>query len=70
MASAYPPRLAEEWIDPERIDAAKDFIMAELNRFVESGGAALQVLENGDVELRLITGEVFHFGDERVTRIV
>jgi alpha-D-ribose 1-methylphosphonate 5-triphosphate synthase subunit PhnG len=43
--------------------------MAELARIVEEGGAVTARLESGAIELRLATGEIFHLGEETVTRI-
>ena len=43
--------------------------MAEITRLVEDSDAVLVTFESGRLELRLATGEVFHLGEESVTRI-
>jgi len=50
-------------------DAAKAFVMAALARIVEEGGAMMVRLDSGTLELRLATGEVFHLGEDAITRI-
>jgi hypothetical protein len=54
---------------PEAADSSKQFVMAEIARIVEDGDASIVTLDSGAVELHLATGEVFHLGDETVTRI-
>ena len=49
--------------------AAKALVMAEVARIVAEGGATIGTLGSGEVELHLATGEVFHLGEETVTRI-
>lgn len=48
---------------------ARTVVMAEITRLVEDGDAVLVTFESGRLELRLATGEVFHLGEEAVTRI-
>ena len=50
-------------------DVARALIMAEITRLVENGDAVLVTFESGRLELRLATGEVFHLGEESVSRI-
>jgi hypothetical protein len=50
-------------------DVARALIMAEITRLVENGDAVLATFESGRLELRLATGEVFHLGEESVSRI-
>ena len=61
--------LAEEGGGPKDPDVAKALVMAELARIVEGGCAVIAMLESGTLELRLLTGEIFHLGDKAVTRI-
>jgi hypothetical protein len=61
--------LPEDGGRPKDSDAAKALVMAELARIVEAGGAVMATLESGTLELRLATGEIFHLGEETVTRI-
>ena len=48
---------------------AKALVMAELTRIVAQGDAVTAMLESGALELRLATGEIYHLGEETVTRI-
>jgi hypothetical protein len=50
-------------------EAAKVLVMAQVARIVEEGRAAMTQLESGLLELRFTTGEVFHLGDDGITRI-
>jgi hypothetical protein len=48
---------------------AKALVMAELTRIVAQGDAVTAMLESGALELRLATGEIYHLGEETVTRV-
>jgi hypothetical protein len=50
-------------------EAAKTIVMTEIAHLVEDGQASVARLESGRLELRFATGEVFHLGEEAVTRI-
>ena len=50
-------------------EAAKAIVMMEIAGLVEDGHATVDRLESGRLELRFATGEVFHLGEEAVTRI-
>jgi hypothetical protein len=56
--------------DTARPGNAKAIVMAEVTRIVEEGHAAIAILESGTLELRLVTGEIFHLNEETVTRTV
>ena len=43
--------------------------MAHFQQLVRDGRAAWVRLSNGDIELTLHSGEVFHLGDQSVTRV-
>jgi len=43
--------------------------MRAIALLVRDGCAELAVLEGGDIRLRLTTGEVFHLGEEAITRV-
>ena len=43
--------------------------MFTIGRFVRDDHAGLEMLANGELELRLTTGEIFHLGDKTITRI-
>jgi hypothetical protein len=53
---------------PEDVDAAKALFMTEVARIVAEGRGELARLESGTLELRLATGEIFHLGEQSVTR--
>src|SRR5262245_4720498 len=61
--------LAEDGSSPQEPDQAKAFVMAELARIVQEGGASMTALAAGTFELRLATGEVFYLQDNAITRI-
>lgn len=54
---------------PEDVDAAKALFMAKVARIVEDGRGEIARLDSGTLELRLVTGEIFHLGEQSVTRI-
>ena len=60
---------AEDGSRPEDQDVAKALVMAGVGRIVEDGGAVLIPLQSGVLELRLLSGEIFHLGETTVTRI-
>lgn len=41
-----------------------------IGRFACDDRAGLEMRTNGEFELRLITGEIFHLGDKSITRII
>jgi hypothetical protein len=43
--------------------------MFTVGRFVRDDQAGLEMLANGEFELRLATGEIFHLDDKTITRI-
>ena len=51
-------------------DPAKALVMSHLARLVSGGRAEWSLLDNGDVELRLLSGEVFFLADTTITRII
>ena len=55
--------------EPVTPDAAKALVMSEIDSLVVSGLAAIVMLEAGTLELRLSTGEIFHLGEEAITRV-
>jgi hypothetical protein len=54
---------------PDDPEEAKALVMAEFARIAGEGRAVLVTLESGTVELSLATGEIFHLGEEAITRI-
>jgi len=64
MSSIPGQDLLENRDEPVTPDAAKALVMAEIDRLVVSGLAAIVILEAGTLELRLSTGEVVHLGEE------
>jgi hypothetical protein len=59
----------EQGAQPSDDEAAKALVMAQVACIVEEGRAAMTRLESDLLELRFTTGEVFHLGDEGITRI-
>jgi hypothetical protein len=56
--------------NPKRsADRAKALVVAGIGRLVDDGHASWGLSDSGDVELRLVTGEVFLLGGTTVTRI-
>lgn len=43
--------------------------MAWIGGLIQAGHAEWVMLGNGDIELRFMSGEVFHLGETTVTRI-
>jgi hypothetical protein len=54
---------------PEDVDAAKAMFMTEVARIVADGRGDITKLNSVTLELRLATGEIFHLGEQSVTRI-
>jgi hypothetical protein len=54
---------------PKGVDVAKALFMAEIAHIVAEGLGEIARLESGTVELRLVTGQIFHLGEQSVTRI-
>jgi hypothetical protein len=52
-----------------RADADKALVMALLGILLREDHADWELLDDGDIELRLTTGEAFRLGDSTVTRI-
>ena len=48
---------------------AKAAVMEAIRRIVNSGVAELKPLANGDIELKLHSGEIFHLGEVAITRV-
>ena len=61
--------MAEPGAQPTDDEAAKALVMAQVARIVEEGRAAVTQLGFALFELSFTTGEVFHLGDEGITRI-
>ena len=49
--------------------AAKALVLAEIAHLVELGLAAASTLESGMIEVRFVTGEIFHLGQDHVCRV-
>jgi hypothetical protein len=48
---------------------AKAVVMATIATLIKDGYASVAGLESGVLELRFATGEIFHLGEETITRI-
>lgn len=55
--------------EPPRGDPDRAFVMQMVRSLVESGVAEWIALENGDIRLTLASGEIFHLGQDCITRI-
>ena len=51
-------------------DPAKAVVMIHIGQFVRDGHAEWTMLDNGDVELRFFSGEVFLLADATMTRVM
>jgi hypothetical protein len=51
-------------------DPAKALVMSHIGQLVSDGYAEWSQLDNGDVELRFLSGEVFVLADNCITRII
>jgi hypothetical protein len=51
-------------------DQVKALVMTHIGQFVYDGYAEWTMLDNGDVELRFFSGEVFLLADATMTRVV
>lgn len=60
---------APEPIAKSSADRAKALVIAGIGRLVRDGHANWRLSDTGDVELRLVTGEVFLLGSTTMTRI-
>lgn len=60
---------APDPIPKRSVDRAKALVIAHIGRLVRDGHASCLLSDNGDVELRLATGEVFLLGSTTMTRI-
>ena len=59
----------EEVAQSRDADVMRAIVMTGITRLVEDGHAVLVTMEYGRLELRLTTGEVFHLGEQSVTRV-
>jgi hypothetical protein len=50
-------------------DPARALVMTHIGQFVRDGYANWTVLDNGDVELRFFSGEIFLLADATMTRL-
>jgi hypothetical protein len=53
----------------QRNDEAKKLVKSYFDQLVSEGYAEWSARDDDDVELRLVSGEVFLFGDTAITRI-
>ncbi len=50
-------------------DPAKTLVMTHIGQFVRDGYADWAMLDNGDVELRFFSGEIYLLADATMTRV-
>jgi len=51
-------------------DPAKALVMSHIGQLVSGGDAEWNLLDNRDVELRFLSGEIFLLADNSITRII
>jgi hypothetical protein len=51
-------------------DPAKALVMSHIGQLVTDGYAEWRLLDNGEVELRFLSGEIFRLADNSITRII
>ena len=54
---------------PDATDHDKNLVAACINHLVRKGRADLKMLRNGELELRLKNGRIFHLDDEGLRRV-
>jgi hypothetical protein len=64
------PAMPESLTGRFAADPAKALVMSYIGHFVNDGYAEWSLLDNGDVELRFFSGEVFLLGDTTITRVI
>ena len=82
MATDIGPRARKGRTKPSRITgrkiestnryheySAKRFVTFTIGRFVRDNEATLEMLANGEFELRLATGKIFHLSETTITRV-
>jgi hypothetical protein len=82
MATDIGPRSRKGRTKPSRITgrkiestnryheySAKQFVLFAVGRFVRDDEAAMEMLANGDFQLQLVTGEIFHLRETALTRV-
>jgi hypothetical protein len=82
MATDIGPRARKGRTKPSRITgrkiestnhhqeySAKQLVLFAIGRFVREDEAALEMLANGDFELRFTTGETFQLSETTITRV-
>lgn len=69
MTPISAPNALKDWVEPAEPDAAKAWVMAEIDRLAAAGLVVIAGLDARTLEIRLVTGEVFHFGEKTVTRV-
>ena len=82
MATDIDPRARKGRTKPSRITgrkiestnhhqeySAKQLVLFAIGRLVRDDEAALEMLANGDFELRFATGEIFQLSETTVTRV-
>jgi hypothetical protein len=69
--TSSPVRAANAGVRPNlsHADPDKALVMAWIGDLIRGGHAEWGVLGNGDIEVRFMTGEVFHLGEATITRV-
>ena len=64
-----PEMTGAAWPEHGHGDPDKARVMAWIGGLIRAGHAEWGLLGNGDIELRFLTGEVFHLGETAIRRI-
>lgn len=56
-------------VGDQRAENAKSFVMTAIGELVDGGTAEWTLTATGEIELRLLNGEVFVLGEVSVTRV-
>lgn len=60
---------ADQLAERRYSDIAKALVMGQVAQFVGAGLAQWNELNNGDIEVRFMSGELFHFGKTSIVRV-
>lgn len=60
---------ADQLAERRYSDIAKALVMGQVAQFVRVGLAQWHELNNGDIEVRFMSGELFHFGKTSIARV-
>jgi hypothetical protein len=65
-----PDAAPQDVVDTACSDADKALVIASVKQLADAGKASWRRLANGNIELCLVSGELFVLGEDIVTRLV